>query len=77
MSLFYYLLKIKLQIFIVFYSQFNSQIKWQNNIIKVYLQIFQNFEQIKLLLMVNFVYNNVKNVNTGHIFLKLNYSYYF
>ncbi len=26
--------------------------------------------------MTEFIYNNAKNISTGHIFFKLNYSYY-
>ena len=46
---------------------------------EVYLQVFVNFEQnnwAKLLLMAEFVYNNVKNISTGYTPFKLNYGYH-
>ena len=47
---------------------------------EVYLQAFVNFEQndwARLLLMVEFAYNNAKNVSTGHMLFELNFGYYF
>ena len=58
-----YVLKIKLKLFTIYHSQTNDQTKRQNSIIKQYFRIFVNFEQndwIKLLSMIEFVYNNNK-----------------
>ena len=47
--------------------------------IEVYLQAFVNLKQnnrARLLLIVEFVYNNINNVNTGYMLFKLNYSYH-
>ena len=55
------------------------QIKYENTIIKAYLQAFINFEQNKkaiLLLIAEFRYNIIKNTNIRYKVLKLNYIYY-
>lgn len=44
--------------------------------IKAYFRVFVNYKQndwAKLLPIVEFVYNNAKNMNTGHIPFELNY----
>lgn len=46
---------------------------------ETYLWAFINFEKdnwARLLLIAKFVYNNVKNISTGHTHFKLNYRYY-
>ena len=46
---------------------------------EAYLRAFVNYKQndwARLLLMAEFVYNNAKNVSTGHISFELNYSYH-
>ena len=47
--------------------------------IKVYLKVFIYLEQnnwAKLLPIVEFVYNNAKNISTGYILLKFNYKFH-
>ena len=47
---------------------------------EVYFWAFVNFKQndwIRLLPIVKFAYNNVKNMSTGHTLFKLNYGYNF
>lgn len=42
---------------------------------KIYFQVFVNYKQnnwAKLLLIVKFAYNNLKNAITNHIFFELN-----
>lgn len=46
---------------------------------KVYLQAFINYEQInqvKLILIAKFAYNNAKNASNSHTPFELNYDYY-
>ena len=46
---------------------------------EAYLRAFVNFEQdnwARLLLMVEFAYNNAKNASTGHTLFELNYGYH-
>lgn len=59
--------------------QTNAQIIRQNNIIEVYFQVNINCKQnnwAKFLLLAEFLYNNVKNMNTNHIIFKFYYKYY-
>ncbi len=47
---------------------------------EAYLKIFVNYKQndwARLLLIVEFTYNNIKNANIGYILFELNYGYYF
>ena len=53
--------------------------RWQNSMIEAYLYAFVNWEQndwTRLLLIVEFAYNNFKNAHTGHTSFELNCSYY-
>ena len=46
---------------------------------EVYLQVFVNFKQndwARFLPMIEFTYNNIKNVSIGHTLFKLNYVYH-
>lgn len=64
----------------LFYPQTNGQTKQQNIIIEAYLWAFVNFKQnnwAKLLPMVEFAYNNAKNMSTGLTSFDLNCDYYF
>ena len=74
-----YFLSIKQKLSTAFHPQTNGQIKRQNSTIEAYLQAFVNFKQndwARLLLMAKFIYNNAKNVSTGHTLFKLNYGYH-
>lgn len=74
----YYFLDIKRKLSTTFYSQTNSKTKRQNRIIKAYLWAFVNQEQNdwpKLLPVVEFVYNNAKNVSTSYNLFELTYRY--
>ncbi len=78
-SLLYYFLEIKKKLFITFHPQIDGQTERQNSTMEASLKPFVNWEQdnwAKLLPMVEFAYNNVKNASTGHILFKLNYSYH-
>ena len=73
-STFYYIIKIKKQLFIAFYFQTNEQIERQNNIMKQYFKVYVNFQQnnwIKLLFIIEFAYNNAKHVFTKILFFKV------
>ncbi len=62
-----------------FYPQTDGQTERQNSIIEAYLQAFIYLEQndeARLLSIVKFVYNNVKNTSTGYTSFKLNYGYH-
>ena len=77
--LLFYFLSIKWRLSIAFYLETNGQIKRQNSMMEVYLRAFVNWKQsnwAKLLLMIEFAYNNAKNANTSHILFKLNYNYH-
>ena len=79
-SLLCYFLGIKRRLSIAFYSQTDGQTERQNSTMKAYLQAFMNFERnnwARLLLMAEFVYNNVKNLSNGHTPFELNCSYHF
>lgn len=74
-----YFLEIKRYVFTACYLQTVKQIKYQNNTIETYLQAFDNFkqdDQVKLLPIVKFAYNNAKNVSTSYTFFKLNCGYH-
>ena len=76
----YYLFGIKRRLSTTFHLQTDNSTKRQNNIIKVYLRAFVNFEQndwARLLPMAEFAYNNAKNASTGHIPFELNCGYHF
>ncbi len=78
-SLLCYFLSIKKKLFATFYPQTNGQIERQNSMIEAYLRAFLNWEQddwARLLSMVEFAYNNTKNVSTGHTSFELNCGYY-
>ncbi len=78
-SLLYYFLRMKRKLSTTFYLLTDSHTKRQNSMIEVYLRAFLNWEQnnwVKLLPMTEFAYNNVKNANTGHTPIKLNYGYH-
>jgi hypothetical protein len=60
-SNFYYHLKIKIRLNIVFYFQTNEQIKRQNQTLKQYLKIYVNYQQdnwTRFSFMIEYVYNN-------------------
>ena len=62
-----YVLKIKRRLSIAFHFQIDGQIERMNSVMKQFLRVFVNFEQndwIKLLLMVEFAYNNSKHAFT-------------
>lgn len=72
-------LTLKQKLVTTFYLQTNGQTKKQNNILKAYLCAFVNKKQndwIRLLLMVEFVYNNTKNTNIDHMPFELHCGYY-
>lgn len=76
--LLYHFLGIKQKLFISFHVQTYGQTKRQNSIIETYLQDFVNRkENIEAILPspAEYAYNNIKNVNTGYMFFKLNCSY--
>ena len=77
-SLFYFL-GIKQRLSTAFHLQIDSQTKRQNSTIKAYFQTFVNFEQddwVRLLLMIEFTYNNAKNTCISHILFELNCGYH-
>ena len=62
-----YVFKFKFKFFTIYYFQTNDQTKRQNSIMKQYFKIFVNFKQhnwIKLLSMIEFIYNNNKHAFT-------------
>ena len=74
-----YFLGIKRKLFITFYPQTDSQTERQNSTMEAYLRAFVNEEQddwARLLLIVEFVYNNAKNASTGHTPFELCFGYY-
>lgn len=78
-SLLCYFFGIKKKLSIAFHSQTNNQIKRQNSTIEAYLKVFIYFEsnnQVRLLLMAKFIYNNAKIMSIDYIFFELNYNYY-
>ncbi len=75
----YYFLGIKRKLSTAFNPQTNGQAKRQNSMMEAYLRALVNWEQddwARLLLIVEFAYNNAKNTSTGHTFFKLNCGYY-
>ena len=78
-SLLCYFLRIKKMLFTTFNSQINGQIKRQNSMMEAYLAAFVNWEQddwVKLLPIVEFAYNNIKNTSTGHTLFEFNCGYH-
>ena len=78
-SSFCYFLSIKLRLSIVFHSQTDSQIKWQNSTIEAILREFVNYEEnnwARLLPMAEFVYDNTKYTSIGYIPFELNCRYH-
>ena len=74
-----YFLSIKRRLSTAFHPQINNQTERQNSTIKAYLKAFMNIEQnnwARLLLMIEFAYNNTKNINTGHTAFELNCGYH-
>ncbi len=74
-----YFFGIKQRLSTTFHSQTDGQIKRQNSTMEAYLWAFVNFEQddwARLLPMVKFAYNNVKNASTGHTPFELNCGYH-
>ena len=74
-----YFLEVKRRLSTAFHPQTDGQIKRQNNIIEAYLRAFVNFKQndwARLLLMVEFAYNNAKNASTCHMPFELNCGYH-
>ena len=76
-----YALKIKKKLSIAFHSQIDDQTKRQNNIMKQYFRFYINFEQsnwVKLLSMIEFVYNNNNIINafTNMTFFEANQNYH-
>ena len=78
-SLLCYFFSIQQRFSTAFYPQTNNLTKRQKSTIEIYLQVFINFDQndwIWLLSMAKFVYNNIKNISTGHTLFKLNCGYH-
>ena len=78
-SLLCYFLGINKKLFTVFYPQIDGKTERPNSTIKAYLRAFINWEQnnwAKLMPIVEFTYNNVKNANIGHTPFRLNCSYH-
>lgn len=51
----------------------------QNNIIEAYLKVFVNYKEnnwTRFFLIVEFAYNNTKNISTDQMLFELNYYYY-
>ena len=74
-----YFLRIKQRLSTTFYPHTNGQIKRQNSIIEIYLRVFINYEQnnwARHLPIVEFAYNNAKNISTGHTSFELNCDYH-
>ena len=74
-----YFLGVKRKLSTAFHPQIDGQTKRQNSTMKAYLRAFINFEQnnwVRLLSMAEFVYNNAKNVSTGHTPFELNCGYH-
>lgn len=75
----YYFLGIKQKLSTIFHPQTNSQTKRQNSTMEAYLRVFVYFEQndqVRLLLRVEFAYNNAKNASTSHTLFELNCGYH-
>ncbi len=78
-SLLCYFLGIKKKLSTTFHPQIDGQIERQNSIIEAYLRAFVHWEQdnwARLLPIVEFTNNNVKNASTRHIPFKLNCGYH-
>ncbi len=78
-SLLYYFLGIKKKLSTAFHPQTDHQTKRQNSTMEAYLRAFVNWEQdnwTRLLPLVEFAYNNVKNASTSHTLFELNCGYY-
>ena len=77
---FCYFFNIKQYLFTMFHPQTNGQTKRQKSTIEVYLCVFVKWEQNdwarRLLLMVEFAYDNSKNASTGHMPFELNCGYH-
>ncbi len=74
-----YFLRIAQRLSRAFHFQTNSRTKMQNSIMDAYLCFFTNYKQnnwAKLILMVEFANNNMKNVNISHILFELNCSFH-
>ena len=74
-----YFLGIKRKLSTVFYLQTDNKTERQNSIMEPYLWAFVNFEQndgARLLLIVEFAYNNAKNASIGHTPFELNCGYH-
>ena len=74
-----YLLGIKRRLSTAFHPQTDGQTERQNSTIEAYLRAFVNYEQndgARLLPIVEFVYNNAKNVSTSHTLFELNCGYH-
>ena len=73
-----YFLSIKRRLSNAFYPQANGQIERQNSMMEVYLKAFINYKQNnweRLLLKVEFAYNNAKYASTGYMSFELKYKY--
>ena len=78
-SLLCYFLDIKRRLSIVFHLQTDEQIKRKNSTMEVYFWAFVNWEQndwANFLLIVEFTYNNTKNMNIDHTPFELNSGYH-
>ena len=74
-----YFLGIKRKLLTAFHPQTDGQTKRQSSTMEAYLRAFVNFEQndwARLLLIVEFTYNNAKNASTGHTPFELNCGYH-
>ena len=74
-----YFLSIKRKLSTPFYPQTDSQSKQQNSIIEIYLRAFVNYKKdnwARLLLMVEFAYNNAKHASMEYTSFELNCKYH-
>ena len=74
-----YFLEIKQKLSTAFYPQTNDQTEKQNSTIETYLKVFVNWKQddwARLLLIVEFAYNNAKNASTDHTSFELHCGYH-
>ena len=74
-----YFLGIKKKLFTAFHPQTDSQTERLNSTIEAYLRAFVNWKQdneVKLLPIVEFAYNNAKNASTGYTLFELNCGYH-
>lgn len=74
----YCFFEIKQSLSKAFYLPIDNQNKRQNSTIKAYCRVFINYQQdnqVQLLLIAEFTFNNTNNASTGHMLFELNYKY--